>query len=651
MNIFNKKKQSKETSDLPDEFGSYCRIEELSRNPRLLITIIAVIWSIFQLYTGLFGLFPAMLQRSTTVIFALILTFLGYGITKKTNKKRVPFYDLVIIVMAIICVAYLWTQFKVMVFRGGDPNTTDIILGSIFTLIILEATRRAVGLPLTLVATFFLLYGYFGPYFPGLMGHKGYSISRIAGHMYMDLEGIFSIPISVMTTFVFAFILFGSFLEVTGGAKLFINLAYALAGRSPGGPAKTAVLASGMMGTISGSSLANVVTTGSFTIPLMKKVGYKPSFAGGVEAAASSGGQLMPPVMGAAAFIMAEMTGIPYLKICIAATIPAILYFFSIYVMVHFEARRLGLKPTPAENLPLVSDALKKSIPLLVPVACIIYMLVSGYTPLKAAYYSTGVMILTSFMSKETRLTPKKFIMCLEKSALNSVAVTAACAVCGVVTGIITLTGLGLKMAQIILLISGGKLFFTLFLTMIASIILGMGLPTTAKYIVLSTIAAPALMQIGVPMIAAHLFILYYGIIAEVTPPVALTSYAGAAVAKAPGMETAFAGLRLSFAGFLLPFLFVYSPTLLFIDVTIPTLLLALATAVVGVISLGAGLGGYFITHCRLYERVALVTGSLLLLSVGMLGDILGVGILLGVYLLQKNRSGKGELIAETVRN
>ena len=648
MKFFSKKENEPKT-EIPKENGALCRIDELGPNTRLIFTIIAVSWSIFQLYTGLFGLMPAIIQRSTTVLFAFLLSFIGYGLRTKGNRKTIDFLDIIFIIITLVCVGYLWSQFKVMVFRGGDPNTSDIVLGAIFTLVTLEATRRTIGLPLTLVASFFLLYGLLGPHFPGLLGHKGYSITRIAAHMYTGLEGVFSIPISVMTTFVFAFILFGSFLEVTGGSRLFINLAYALAGRSPGGPAKTAVLASGMMGTISGSSLANVVTTGSFTIPLMKKVGYKPSFAGGVEAAASSGGQLMPPVMGAAAFIMAEMTGIPYLKICIAAAIPAILYFFSIFVMVHLEAKRLGLKPTPSKDLPLVRDALKKSIPLLIPVGTIIYLLVTGYTPLKAAYYATGIMIISSSFSKETRLTPKKLLRCLEKSAINSIAVTAACAACGIVIGIITLTGLGLKMAQFILLVSGGKLFLTLFLTMIASIVLGMGLPTTAKYIVLATIAAPALIQIGVPMIAAHLFILYYGIIAEVTPPVALTSYAGAAVAKAPGVETAFAGLRLSFAGFLLPYLFIYSPTLLFIDVTLPTLIIALITAIAGIISLGAGLGGYFITNCFFYERVLLFTGSIFLLSVGVIGDVIGLVILFSVIALQKIRFRKEEIVTATV--
>lgn len=647
MKFFGKKEQGVK-DQLPDERGALCRIDHLGSRTKIVFSLIAITWSVFQLYTGLFGLMPAIIQRSTTVLFAFLLTFIGYGRTKRGNNHTIDPLDFIFLVLSVICVVYLWTQFKVMVFRGGDPNTTDVVLGAILTLVTLEAARRTLGLPLTLVAAFFLVYGLFGPHFPGLLGHKGYSIARISAHMYTGLEGVFSIPISVMTTFVFAFILFGSFLEVTGGARLFINLAYALAGSSPGGPAKTAVLASGMMGTISGSSLANVVTTGSFTIPLMKRVGYKPSFAGGVEAAASSGGQLMPPVMGAAAFIMAEMTGIPYLKICIAAAIPAILYFFSIFVMVHLEAKRLGLKPTPSENLPLVSDALKKSIPLLIPVGTIIYLLVTGYTPLKAAYYATGVMIITSSFSRETRLTPRKLLQCLEKSAINSIAVTAACAACGIIIGIITLTGLGLKMAQFILLVSGGKLFLTLFLTMIASIVLGMGLPTTAKYIVLATIAAPALMQIGVPMIAAHLFILYYGIIAEVTPPVALTSYAGAAVAKAPGVETAFAGLRLSFAGFLLPYLFIYSPTLLFIDVTIPTLIIAIITAIAGIISLGAGLGGYFITTCLFYERLLLFTGSIFLLSVGVIGDFIGLIILAGIILLQKIRVRKEEILANT---
>ena len=563
------------------------RLDNLSPNFKRMVSIVAIMWSLFQIYTALFGLLPALLQRSTTLGFGLILTFVCFRF-RKQDGKRVPIYDYILVILATCEVLYLWFSFDSLVTRGGSPSNLDVVMGISLIILIFEGTRRSVGLPLTIVGGVFLIYAIIGPYLPGLLGHRGYSLSRIAAHMYITNEGIFGIPMSVMTTFVFAFVLFGCFLEATGGAKLFIDLAYSLAGKYQGGPAKTAVVASGLLGTISGSSLANVVTTGSFTIPLMKKTGYKPSFAGGVEASSSSAGQIMPPVMGAAAFIMSEMTGIPYLKICLAAAIPAVLYYLSVLLSVDLEARRTGLESIPVDQLPKRSEAFKNSLPLLLPIFVIVGLLVMGYTPLKAALYATAVMIISSSFSKKTRLTSKTFLAALEKAAYNSISVTIACAVCGIITGVVTLTGLGLKLSDIILQVSGGQLLATLLLTMVASIILGMGLPTTVKYIVLSVIAAPALTSIGVPMIAAHLFILYFGVIAEVTPPVALTSYAGAAIAKAPGVETSLQGLKISIAAFFIPFMFVYYPSLVFVDVTFGGMVVGLASSFIGVTCLAA---------------------------------------------------------------
>ena len=434
----------------------------------------------------------------------------------------------------------------------------------------------------------FLAYAFLGSHLPGMLGHRGYGIDRIASQMYITLEGILGTPMSVATTFVFAFILFGSFLEATGGAKQFIDLAFSMTGKYAGGPAKTAVVASGLLGTISGSSLANVVTTGSFTIPLMKKTGYKASFAGGVESSASSAGQIMPPVMGAAAFIMAETTGIPYLRICGAAAIPAVLYYLAVFLSVDMEARRTGLKGIPQDQIPKFLPTLRRSAPLLVPLVVIVILMAIGFSPLRAALVSTVVMIGGSCLSSHTRLTLPGFIEVLKKSAFNAISVTIACAICGIITGVITLTGLGLKLSDMILAASGGVLLPTLFLTMIASIILGMGLPTTAKYIVLAAIAAPAMTRLGVPMVGAHLFILYFGVIAELTPPVALTSYAGAAVAKAPGMETALQGLKISIAAFFIPFMFVLYPSLLFENVTAVGMITGLLSSFVGVTCLAA---------------------------------------------------------------
>ncbi len=616
------------------------RLELLSSGTRKIIGAIAIIWTLFQLYTGFFGLFPAMIQRSVTMGFALALAFITFQ-GRKSDGDKVPLYDWILAALSIASVVYLWANFHSLVMRGGSPTTMDVIMGCIAVLLVLEATRRCVGTPLVVVAVAFLAYAFAGPYLPGLLAHKGYPIRRVASQMFITLEGLLGTPMSVATTFVFAFIVFGVFLEATGGAELFINLAFALTGRFAGGPAKTAVVASGLLGTISGSSLANVVTTGSFTIPLMKECGYKPSFAGGVEASASSAGQIMPPIMGAAAFIMAEMTGIPYLRICAAAAIPAVLYYASVFLSVDLEARRTNLKGLPREEVPEVGVALTASLPLLLPIATIIIMMILGYSPLRAALYSTIVMLISSSLSKKTRMTFGEFVEALKKSAYNAVSVTVACAVCGIITGVITLTGLGLKLSDLILQVSGGKLLPTLLLTMIASIILGMGLPTTAKYIVLSSVAAPALTQIGVPLIAAHLFILYFGVIAEVTPPVALTSYAGAAIARASGFETALQGLKISISAFFIPFMFVYYPALLFENVTAVGMLAGLISSLIGVVCLATSSIGYLSGQLDIWQRLALFAGVILVIMTSLKTDIAGLVIIALVIAVQLRRRKK----------
>ncbi len=613
------------------------RLESIGKTLIIIVGVLGVSWTVFQIYTGFFGLLPAVLQRATTLGFALVLTFLGFSAKRKGGKKdSIPFYDWILAALSVAVVVYLFINYKELVRRGGSPVTMDVVMGCISILLVIEAARRVVGLPLVIVACAFLAYAFLGPYLPGLLGHRGYTIKRVASQMYITLEGILGTPMSVATTFVFAFILFGSFLEATGGAKQFIDLAFSLTGRYVGGPAKTAVVASGLLGTISGSSLANVVTTGSFTIPLMKKTGYKASFAGGVESSASSAGQIMPPVMGAAAFIMAETTGIPYLRICGAAAIPAVLYYLAVFLSVDLEARRTGLKGIPKEQIPQFLPTLKRSAPLLIPLIVIVTLMVMGFSPLRAALVSTAVMFIGSCFSKHTRLTPLGFIEALKKSAFNAISVTVACAICGIITGVITLTGLGLKLSDLILAASGGILIPTLFLTMIASIILGMGLPTTAKYIVLAAIAAPAMIRLGVPQVGAHLFILYFGVIAELTPPVALTSYAGAAVAKAPGMETALQGLKISIAAFFIPFMFVLYPSLLFVGVTPLGMLTGLLSSFVGVICLAAASIGYMFGPLKLWKRAILLAGVFLLVHTAIWTDVVGIAIIIFITLTQR---------------
>jgi TRAP transporter 4TM/12TM fusion protein len=620
-------------AELETESGN--RLENLPAGIRNISAAMAVCWTIFQIYTGFFGLFPALIQRTATLSFGLALCFICFKF-KSSDRNKVRFYDWIMAILAFSILAYICLTFNTLIKRGGAPSDLDIFFGIVLIALVIDATRRCVGLPLVIVGVAFLLYAFFGPYLPSIIGHRGYSIKRVASQMFLTAEGIFGTPMSVMTTFVFAFVLFGCFLEATGGAKLFINLAFALTGRFAGGPAKTAVVASGLLGTISGSGLANVVTTGTFTIPLMKRCGYQSSFAGGVEASASSAGQIMPPVMGAAAFIMAEMTGINYLSICVSAAIPAVLYYLSVFLSVDLEARRTHLKTVPADEIPPLWKTLRSCVPLLFPIATLIALLVVGYTPLKAALYATIVMIGGSFLGRDTRLTRKSFVDALIKSAYNSVSVCIACAICGIVTGVITLTGLGLKLSNLILHASGGNMLTTLLLTMVASIILGMGLPTTAKYIVLSAIAAPAIVQLGVPLIGAHLFILYFGVIAEVTPPVALTSYAGAAIAKAPGVETALQGLKISIGAFFIPFMFCYYPSLLFIDTSFNGMFLGLFSSFVGVICLSSASIGYFFGTMSILLRVIMFCGTAMVIHPAVQTDIIGVVLILAVAVYQK---------------
>ena len=646
MSIFKKKEDKIVDVDLHElEVESGNRLEHLSPGIQKMVAVVGVIWTIFQVYTAVFGLFPAMVQRMTTLSFGLFLCFICFKF-KKSDTNKVPIYDWIMAILAVAIDVYIIATLDTLTKRGGNPTQLDIIFGAILILLVLEATRRSVGKALVVVAIVFLVYAYVGPYLPGVIGHRGYSINRISSQMFLTAEGIFGTPMSVMTTFVYSFVVFGSFLEVTGGAKLFIDLAFAMTGKFAGGPAKTAVVASGLLGTISGSGLANVVTTGSFTIPLMKECGYDPTFAGGVEASASSAGQIMPPVMGAAAFIMAETTGIPYLSICLSAAIPAVLYYLCVFLSVDLEARRCKLKTVDPKDVPPLWGTLKRCYPLLLPLATLIGMMCVGFTPLKASIYSTFVMCVTSFLNPETRLNKARLIEALTKSANNSVTVCVACAVCGIVTGVITLTGLGLKLSDLILQASGGKLLPTLLLTMCASIILGMGLPTTAKYIVLSAIASPALVKLGVPLVGAHLFILYFGVIAELTPPVALTSYAAAAVARAPGMRTAIQGLKISISAFFIPFMFCYYPALLFVDTSIIGMFSGLFSAFVGVICLAGASIGYFFGPMAMWKRIVMFCGTACVMHPAFWSDFIGVAIIAVMVFVQKKAFPKSKVSA-----
>lgn len=633
--------------ELMEKYDTESRIRKPLNIMAIIISIIAISFSVFQFYTGGFGLLLALKQRAIHLAFALCLIFLIYPFSQEEytkNKNKIPVYDLILAILGAGVCLYLVVFYNEMVVRSGLPTNLDIIMGGLAIILVLEGTRRVIGPPLPIVVVIFLLYSYFGQIMPGFFAHRGYSLERIIEHLYAGTEGIFGIPLGVSASFVFLFILFGAVLNKTGMGKFFIDVAMALAGHTTGGPAKVAVIASGFMGSINGSSVANTVTTGSFTIPLMKSIGYRKDFAGAVEAAASTGGQILPPVMGAAAFVMAEFLEIPYIKIAAAAAVPAIIYYIAVGTMVHLEACKYGLKGLPREQLPKLGAVLKEKGHLVIPIIGLVYLLVKGYTPLFSAFWAIVMSLAISMVKPETRLNLKKLGEAFEDGAKSALGVVAACACAGMVVGSVTLTGLGLKVASGIVALGHGNLMLTLFFTMIASILLGMGLPTTAKYIILSIMAAPALVELGVVPLAAHLFILYFGVIADLTPPVAVAAYAGAGIAGGNSMKTGFIAVRLAVAGFMIPYIFTLDPGLMFLTGSIGHTLVLIVTSLAGVLALGAAAGGYLLDHTKLYERVILMISAIALLRPEVLTDIIGVILLAVIIIFQKTRISKAKV-------
>lgn len=628
-----------ETIDLDALMRKYdteSRFRILSGWQGKLVGILAIAMACFHFYTSGFGLLPAQHQGAVHLAFALCLTLFLYPATKKSSKHTIPWYDFIVAAIAVVTSMYLVFNYAALVERSGLPSELDLILGFLLVLMVLEATRRISNPVLPCLAVIALLYCYLGPYLPAGMGHRGFSVTRIINHMYLGTEGIFGTPLEVSSTFVFMFILFGSVLEKTGIGKFIIDLSLALAGWASGGPAKVTVVASGIMGTVSGSSVANVCTVGMFTIPLMKSVGYRPHFAAAVEAAASTGGQIMPPVMGAGAFIMAQFLGWPYIHVAIAAIIPALLYYAAVLIQVHFEAQRLGLSGIARENLPNVWYLLRTRGFLLIPLIAIVYFLVAGYTPLMAAFWGILVSIPLSYLNKETRLTPSKLLNAFETGAKSALAVACACACVGFIVGTGTLTGVALRLASGIVDLAGGMLLPTLLLTAVASILLGTGLPTTANFIVTSTMAAPALKALMVPDIAAYMFVFYFGIAADLTPPVALAAYAAAGIAGADPMRTGVTSVKLALAGFIVPFIYVYNPILLFVDATPIPMIQAIISSVTGVYLLSMTSIGYYKGQLNWFMRLLALGGALGLLTPGTLSDLCGLGVLIFIIVWQR---------------
>ena len=657
-----------------------------------IVFAIAVCMSLFQIYTGFFGELPGSRQLSIHLAFALVLCYLCNPRSKKSPRHHISASDIFLAVLGGATALYLFVNYDHVVTSVGDAALYDLIIGGVLIVLVLEATRRSISPMLPIITIIFLLYAFLGPYLPGDMGHRGFRVKRIIDHIFMTGEGLWGVPLRVSATFVFLFVLFGAFLDKIGAGEYLINISFALMGRFRGGPAKAAVVASCAMGSISGSSIANTVTTGAMTIPLMKKVGFKNHVAGAVEVAASTNGQLMPPIMGAAAFIMAEIIGVPYIEIVKAAFIPAILSYTAIFSIVHLEAVKENIRGLTKEECPPMIKTLISGLHFLIPLFLLIWLLlVTMWTPTTAASWSIlagCVVAIGNNIYRSQRLFPgyvrmgvesedpaytaylqdsrgfafkrsrQEILGSLETGARNMAGIAAACACCGIIIGVVTLTGLGLKMATLITEAAGGHLFLTLLFSVFASIILGMGLPTTATYIIMAAMTAPAIMTIsadlglGLPVVAVHLFVFYYGIVADDTPPVGLCAYAAAGIAGADPIKTGWKSFRLDLAAFTLPFMFIYNTKLLMIDTTLMEVLYLIPLCILGMFCWSVFIQGHWKVHTPILERFLFLGLAFLLvnpnhLSIGEmminkhLVNGLAIAAVAAIYLSQRARANR----------
>ena len=614
--------------------------------PKQVIRFLLAAFSVLMLYMNLFANWDERVRRSLFVGFVIILSFLVYPMKKGSSKKNsVPIYDIILMVLGAGAYFYFVFNFKTIIGHATRISQTEVIVGVIGILILAETCRRVVGIPILCVATFFVGYAFYN----GLGQGRAFAVvlKSIVYNLFYTTSGVIGTPIGVCSTYIALFILFGAFLEATGISEFFIQLANSLAGASTGGPAKVAVISSALCGMVSGSSVGNTVTTGSVTIPLMKKTGYQGEFAGAVEAASSTGGQIMPPIMGAAAFLMAEYTGVPYSRIAVLAILPAVLYFVGIYIAVHLEAKKLGLKGLDKDTLPKFNYLVRK-LYLLTPLVVLVILVSNGTRTMQSsAAIAILVTIIVGLFNSDNRISISKIIDALEAGGKGTITVASACSMAGIVAGCITSTGLASKLLRTIVSASGGVMIIALLLTMLCCIVLGMGVPTTATYCIMAATCAPILMskEIGVEMLAAHFFVFYFGIVADITPPVALAAYAGAAIAKAPPMKTAINASRLAIAAFIVPYIIAMNPAMLFINTTIPEVVMITITSLIGIFGVAAGLSGFVFRQMKWWERILCVVGGLTLLIPGTLTDIIGF-VLVGIVCAVGYQSVKKEKAA-----
>jgi TRAP transporter 4TM/12TM fusion protein len=602
-----------------------------------IVRIVAIGMAVFQVYTAQFGLFSALVQRSIHLAFACTLVFLLNPLTKRYGDAypwHLRLIDWALAGVGVATLVHLCLSYKSLAIRGGEATPADLWLGAVLILIVLESTRRLMGLALPIITVVAVLYTFFGDRIPGLWGHFPIDHEQFISYQYLTTEGLFGIPLGVSASFIFLFIMFGAFLISSGTGEFFIKFSNALAGNFRGGPAKVAVVSSAFFGTISGSAVANVVSTGSYTIPLMKKIGYRPVFAGAVESVASTGGQFMPPVMGAGAFIMADMLGIPYLDVVKAAILPGILYFLALFWMVHMEALKSGLKGLNKEDLPPFWGTIKAEGHLLLPAFLLVGFLTLGYSAMKAGLWAIVAVWLVSQIRKATRMGFKSILDAMEKGATGCLEVALACACAGIVIGCVTQTGLGLKFSGLVIDAAGGNLILSLIFIMLASLVLGMGLTTSAAYILTVILGGPVLIDLGVDPLAAHMFVFYYACLSTITPPVALASFAASAIAGSKPFATGFESMRLAAIAYLVPFFFVFSPVLIWKG-SWGEILLAALSATIGTIALGSGMMGYLIDRLNWFFRLILLVAGLALIKPGLWSDIFGFATLFGLILYQ----------------
>ncbi len=655
-----------------------------------LLFVVGVLFSVFQIVTASYSPLSSGIVRAVHVGFLLLL---GFGLFRGDERQPLRCATSWLLgLVGFVLAFYHWVFEEDLILRAGDPNQLDLVVGAITLLLVFEAARRIIGLALPLICGLFLAYALFGEYMPGDLAHRGYAVSQVIDQLAFGTEGIYGIPTYVSSSYIFLFILFGTFLEQAGMIRLFTDFALGTVGHTRGGPAKVSVVSSGLMGTISGSGVANVVTTGQFTIPLMKRFGYRAEFAGGVEATSSMGGQIMPPVMGAVAFIMAETIGVPYVEVCLAAAIPAALYFFTAFLMVHLEAGRARLLGLPKDQCPNPWAAVRRDWHLLLPLIVLVWLLFAGFTPLFSGtvglaltailifasalalrisgralriafwvalglacsafsqwgitvfYALIGAMVVACLLLQGGRDTVRITVEALAEGARHALPVGVACALVGVIIGSLTLTGAATSFANVIITLGRDSLFLSLVLTMLVCLMLGMGIPTIPNYIITSSLAAPALLELGVPLVVSHMFVFYFGIMADLTPPVALAAFAAAPIARASGLAIGVQAVRIAIAGFIVPYMAVYAPQLMLQgDWTIASVLYVVAKAIMAIVLWGATSIGFLATPLPWQARLLAFVAAVTLVAAQPLSDEIGLAMAAAFFLWVVLRSRRAD--------